>query len=85
MGYPPEHESYGFPPYGRPPRRRGRHAISHLTVAILAALAAVLITVQVSHSGTGIGNLPGASAVTVPGSLLGLGGTGGPAAACNRW
>jgi S1-C subfamily serine protease len=64
MGYPPQHGPYGFPPYGRPPRRRGRHAISHTTVAILAALAAVLITLQVNHSGTG--NLPGAGAVPVP-------------------
>jgi S1-C subfamily serine protease len=37
-------------------------------VAILAALAAVLITLQVSHSGPGIGNVPGAGAVPAPAS-----------------
>src|ERR1700744_2737938 len=64
MGYPPG--SNGSPPYGRPRRRRGRHALSHGTVAVLAALAAVLITLQVNHSGTG--NLPGAGAVPAPAS-----------------
>src|ERR1700761_8795644 len=64
MGYPPG--SNGYPPYGRPRRRRGRHALSHGTVAVLAALAAVLITLQVTHSGTG--NLPGAGAVPAPAS-----------------
>ncbi len=68
MGHMPDPGSYGYPPYGPPRRRRGRHAISHLTVAILAALAAVLITLQVSHSGPGIGNLPGAGAVPAPAS-----------------
>jgi S1-C subfamily serine protease len=37
-------------------------------VAVLAALAAVLITLQVSRSGPGIGNLPGAGAVPAPAS-----------------
>ncbi len=55
MGYTNDPGSYGYPPpLGRPRRRQyRRHAISHGTVAILAAVAAVLITLQVSHSGTG--------------------------------
>jgi S1-C subfamily serine protease len=68
MGYPPDPGSYGYPPYEPPRRRRGRHAMSHLTVAVLAALAAVLITLQVSNSGTGTGNVPGSGAVPAPAS-----------------
>jgi S1-C subfamily serine protease len=82
MGYPPDPGSYGYPPYGPPRRRRGRHAISHLTVAVLAALAAVFITLQVSHSGTSTGNLPGSGAVPAPASSAPApaGGTAGTAA-----
>jgi S1-C subfamily serine protease len=78
MGHLSDPGSYGYPPYEPPRRRRGRHAISHLTVAILAALAAVLITLQVSHSGPSIGNLPGAGAVPAPASSAAApaGGTG---------
>lgn len=76
MGYTRDPESYGYPPYGPPRRRRGRHAVSHLTVAVLAALAAVLITLQVSHSGPGIGNLPGAGAVPAPASSTAAPGAG---------
>ena len=82
MGYDRDPGSYGFPPpYGPPRRRRGRHAMSHLTVAVLAALAAVLITLQVSHSGTGTGNLPGSGAVPAPASSAAApaGGTTGAA------
>lgn len=65
MGYSNGPGSYGYRPYGPP--RRGRHALSHLTVAVLAAVAAVLITLQVSHSGTGTGNSsPGSGAVPAP-------------------
>ena len=68
VGYPPEPGSYGYPPYGPPRRRRGRHALSHTAVAILAAVAAVLITLQVTNNGSGTGNVPGAGAVPAPAS-----------------
>jgi S1-C subfamily serine protease len=69
MGYTNDPGSYGYPPYGPPRRRYRRHAISHGTVAILAAVAAVLITLQVTSSGTGTGTgLPGSGAVPGPAS-----------------
>jgi S1-C subfamily serine protease len=70
MGYTNDPGSYGYPPYGPPRGRRyRRHALSHGTVAILAAVAAVLITLQVTSSGTGTGSgtgLPGSGAVPAP-------------------
>ncbi|HEY2239733.1 MAG TPA: trypsin-like peptidase domain-containing protein [Streptosporangiaceae bacterium] len=80
MTYPNDPGSYGYPPVG--PRRRPyrRHAISHGTVAILTAVAAVLITLQVSHSGTGISNVPGGGAVPAPGPSSAPAGSAGTAA-----
>jgi S1-C subfamily serine protease len=49
-------------------------------VAILAAVAAVLITLQVSNSGPGFGNLPGAGAVPAPGPSSAPAGATGTAA-----
>jgi S1-C subfamily serine protease len=80
MGYTND-PGYGYPPLGRPRRQRyRRHAISHGTVAILAAVAAVLITLQVSHSGTGISNVPGGGAVPAPGPSSAPAGSAGTAA-----
>jgi S1-C subfamily serine protease len=80
MGYPNDPGSYGYPPFGPRRRQYRRHAISHGTVAILAAVAAVLITLQVSHSGTGISNLPGGGAVPRPGPSSAPAGSAGTAA-----
>ena len=76
MGYERDPGSYGYPPFDPPRRRYRRHAISHGTVAILAAVAAVLITLQVTSSGTGTGsgNLPGSGAVPGPASPSSPGG-----------
>jgi S1-C subfamily serine protease len=80
MGYPNDPGSYGYPPFGPRRRRYRRHAISHGTVAILAAVAAVLITLQVSHSGTGINDLPGSGAVPGPAPSSAPAGNAGTAA-----
>src|ERR1700742_683784 len=82
MGYERDPGSYGYPPYGPPRRRYRRHAISHGTVAILAAVAAVLITLQVTSSGTGTGtgNLPGSGAVPGPAAPSTPAGAAGTAA-----
>jgi S1-C subfamily serine protease len=82
MGYERDPGSHGYPPYGPPRRRYRRHAISHGTVAILAAVAAVLITLQVTSSGTGTGtgNLPGSGAVPGPAAPSTPAGAAGTAA-----
>ena len=79
------HGDSGDPGGNRPRRRRGGVVLSHLAAVVIAAGAAVGVTLGLSHPASSATTpaLPGASAV--PSRQPPRWAAPGPAAACNRW